>query len=50
MVWAIGTKPPAPIPCSMRKAMSDIMLQAKPQSTEATRKRPIAVRRTRFLP
>ena len=50
MVCAIGTRPPAPMPCKARKAISEGMFQAKPHSTEPMRKSPIAVSSTRLRP
>ena len=46
----VTIKPPAPSPCSARKAISCTMLWATPQSAEPTRKITIAVCSTFLRP
>jgi len=36
MAWAIGCRPPPPVPCRMRNRISSARLGASPQSSELT--------------
>ncbi len=50
MVWTVPWRAPPPSPCTMRKAMSAPMFQARAQSREPTRKRTIPAMRTGLRP
>ena len=50
MVMLIGWTAPAPRPCTARKTISAVMLQAAAQKMEPTRKRPMPTSMTGLRP